>query len=99
MHDVGFLDSSGTKLNHFCSPNPHPFLTLIKFRNLKISRYINSLNDLCETWSHGRHLVVSCIAPRSKSFTLPNEYDITPNKLLIVLMGFPRLGVALYHET
>jgi hypothetical protein len=57
------------------------------------------LNYLCLTWSDGCHLVDSSIALFSKSLTLPNMYAFILSKLLIALMGFPRLGAAFYTET
>ena len=57
------------------------------------------LNYRRQTRSHGRHLVDSSIALFSKSLNLPNVYTFILSKLLIALMGFPRLGAAFYTET
>jgi len=35
----------------------------------------------------------------SKSLTFPDVYTFILSKLLIALIGFPRLGVAIYTET
>jgi len=71
----------------------------VSFRTFKISWNTYFLNHLCQTRSHGRHLVDSSIALFSKSLTLPDVYTFILSKLLIALMGFPRLGAAFYTET
>jgi len=71
----------------------------VSFRTFKISWNTYFLNYPCSTWSHGRHLDDSCIALFSKYLTLPNVYAFILSKLLIALMGFPRLGAAFYPET
>jgi len=57
------------------------------------------LNYLCLSWSHGRHRVDSSSALISKSLTLPTVCAFILSKFVIMLMGFPRLGVAFYTET
>jgi hypothetical protein len=57
------------------------------------------LNYLCYTWSHGRHFVDSCIALSSRSLTLPNVCASVLFKWKITLIGFPRLGAAVYTQT
>jgi len=71
----------------------------VSFRTFKISWNTYVLNYLCLTWSHGRHLVDSSIALFSKCLTLSNVYAFILAKLLIALMGFPRLRAAFYTET
>jgi len=67
----------------------------VSFKTFKLSWNTYFLNYLWYTWSHGRHLMDSCIALFSKSWTLPNVYAFILSKLLIMLMGFQRVGVAL----
>jgi len=43
--------------------------------------------------------VETSIALVSKSLTVPNVCAFIPSKLLIALMGFPRLGAAFYTQT
>jgi len=71
----------------------------VNFRTSKISWNTYFLNYLCYTWFHGRHFIDSSISLFSKSLTFPNVYAFILSKLLIALMGFPRLGAAFYTET
>jgi len=71
----------------------------VSFSTFKISGNTYSLNYLCYTWSPGRHLVGSSIAPLMKSVTLPNVYAFILSKLLIALMGVPRPVVAFSTQT
>jgi len=71
----------------------------VSFRTFKISWNTYFLNYLCQTRLHGQHLNDSSIALFSKSLTLPDVYAFILSKLLIALMGFPRLGAAFYTET
>jgi hypothetical protein len=57
------------------------------------------LNYLCETPLHSRHLVDSSIALILQSLTLRIVCAFIGSKLLMALMGFPRLGVAFDPET
>jgi len=66
----------------------------VSFRTFKISWNMYFPIYLCWTWSHGWHLVDSSIALFPMSVTLPNDYALILSKLLIALMGFPRLGAA-----
>jgi len=54
------------------------------------------LNYLCQTWSHSQQLVDSSIAIFLNPLTIPNVCAFILSKLLIAMMGFPRLGVAFY---
>jgi len=80
--------------------NPACILCYMKvsFRTFKIAWNTYFLNYLCKTWSHGQYLIDSIIAHFSKSLTLANVYAFILSKLLIVYMGFPRLGAALSTE-
>jgi len=71
----------------------------VSFRNFKISWNLYFLNNLCKTWAHGRYLIDCSSAPLSKFLTLPNLKAFIPSKFLILLMGFPRFGVAFYSKT
>ena len=53
------------------------------------------LNDLCKTWFHGRHLIDSRVALLSKPLPRSNMYAFNLTKVLITLMGFPRLVPAI----
>jgi len=70
----------------------------VSFRSFQMAWNTYFLNYLCQTWSHSQHLIDSSIALFSQSLTLPNVCAFILSKLLIVLMGFPRLGAALYTE-
>jgi len=70
----------------------------VNFRTFKISWNTHFLNYLGQTWFQGLHLIDSSLALFSKSLTLPNVYALILSKLLIALMGFPRLGAAFYTE-
>jgi hypothetical protein len=71
----------------------------VSFRTFKISWNTYFLKYLCQTRSHGRHLVDSSIALVSKSLTLPDFHACILSKVLIVLVGFPTLRAAFYTET
>ena len=71
----------------------------VSFRTFKISWDMYFFNYLCQTRFHGRHLIDSSIALFSKSLTVPDVYAFILSKLLIALMGFPRLDAAFYTET
>jgi len=68
------------------------------FRTSKIWWNTHFLYYLCKTWFHGRHLIDSSVALRSKSLTLPIEYAFILFKLLIALIGFPQLGALLHRD-
>jgi len=57
------------------------------------------LNYLCQTWSHSWHLVDCRIALLFQALTLPNVCGFVLSRLLIVLMGFPRLPAAADPKT
>jgi len=71
----------------------------VNFRTFKISWNTYFLNDLCSTWSHGWHLVDSSIDHFAKSLSFPDVYALNLSKLLIALIGFPRLDAAFFTET
>jgi len=71
----------------------------VSYRTFKISWNVYFLNFLCQSRSHGRHLIDSSIALFSKSLTLPDVYAFIPSKLPITLMSVPWLGAAFYTET
>ena len=71
----------------------------VSLSTFKLSWNTYFLNYLGETWSHGRHFHNSSIALFSKSLTPPNVCAFILSRLLIPLMGFPRLGAAFYTET
>jgi hypothetical protein len=71
----------------------------VNFRTFKILWNMYIPNYLCQTWSHDWHLIDSSVAHFSKSLTLPSVYAFIHSKLLIALMGFPRLGAALSTVT
>jgi len=71
----------------------------VSFSTFKVSWNTYFLNYLCQTWSHGKYLVDSCIALVSKSLTIPIVCVFILSKLLIALIGFPRLGTAFYTQT
>jgi len=68
----------------------------VSFWNFNISSNMYCLNYLCSTWSDGRHLDDSSIALFLKSLTLPNVYAIILCKLVMTLMGFPKLRGAFH---
>jgi len=49
--------------------------------------------------AHGRHLVHSSITLIMQSLNVPNDRAYILSKLLIALMGFPKLGAAFYTKT
>jgi len=66
-------------------------------RNTRV--FLTETRVLGDALSYGQHLVDSSIALFSKSLTLSNVSAFIHSKLLIVLMGFPRLGAAFYTQT
>jgi len=93
-------------MNYFWQPvvsviNPASNLCCmtVSFRSFKMSQNTYFLNNLCQTQSHSWHLVDSSIALFLQSLTLPNVCVFILSKLLIALMGFPRLDAAFYTET
>jgi len=72
---------------------------MANFRTSKTWSTSYFLNYLCWTRFHGRHRIDSSVALFSKSLTLPNVYALILSKLLITLMGLPRVGAAFYTET
>jgi len=70
----------------------------VSFRSFKMTWNMCFLNYHCLTRSHSRHLLDSSIALFLQSLTLPNVCAFILSKLLIALMGFPRLGAAFYIE-
>jgi len=70
----------------------------VSFKFFKISWDTYFLKYLCRTWSHSRLLIHSSVALFSQFLTLLNVCTFILSKLLIALMGFPRLGVAVYTE-
>jgi len=102
MRAVAFLQS----LNLFCWPgfsiiNTACILCYMKvsFRSFKIFWNTYFLNYLCQTWSHGWHRIDSSIALFWKSLTLSKVYAFILSTLLIVPIGFPRLGAVFYTQT
>jgi len=71
----------------------------LSFRSFTTSWIIYFPNDVCQTRPHSRHLVDSRIALFSQSLTVPNVCAFILSKLLIALMGFPRLRTAFHPET
>jgi len=71
----------------------------VRCRTFNISWNTYFLKYLCKTLSHGWHLIDSCIDLFSKYLTCPNVYAFILSTLLIALMGFRRLGAALYSKT
>jgi len=71
----------------------------VSFCTFKICWNMYFLNYLCLTWSIGWHLVDSSIALFLKSLTLPSVCAFILSKLLIALMGFPRLGASFSTQT
>jgi hypothetical protein len=71
----------------------------VNFMSFKMAWNMYFLNQLCLAWSNIQHLVESSIALFSQCLTLPNVCAFILFKLLIVLLGFPRLAVAFYRET
>ena len=57
------------------------------------------LNYVCKTWSHGRHNIDSSIALSSLPLTHRTVCALILFKWQIALMGFQRLGAAIYTET
>jgi len=72
---------------------------MVSFRTFKILSNKYFLNDLCQTWSPGRHLSDLSIAVFWKSLTVPNVDAFILSSVLIALMGFARVGAAFYTET
>jgi len=69
------------------------------FKTFRISRNMYFFNYLCYTCSHGRSLPDFCIALCSKSLVIWTIYAFILSKLLIALMGFPRLCSACFTRT
>jgi len=75
------------------------YYMIISFRTFKISWNKFFLNYLCWSWAHGWHLVDYSISLFRKSFTLSKVHASILSTLLIVLIGFPRCGMAFYDGT
>jgi len=72
---------------------------MVNFMTFKISWNTDYLYYLCQTWFHGRHIIDASAALFPKCLNLPNVYAFILSKLLIALMGFPRLALVLHTET
>jgi len=102
MHTVAFYQS----LYLFQWPGARVFNTSrihcymrVSVRKFTVCGTMYFLNYLHETYSHGQHLPDSSIAVFSTSWTVPIIYAFILSKLLIALMGFPRLVAAFHTET
>jgi len=71
----------------------------VSFSTFNLSWNTYFLIYLCQTWFHGRRRIDSSVALFSNPLTLPNVDAFILFTLLIVLMGFSRLGAACHTET